>query len=156
MKIVGESKYGIHDLSRCRATVAGEYARMNMPFELGIDHASCRFGGGRLSGKSILVLEHTRYDFQKALSDIAGWDIEPHEGSYEKAMSRVRNWLIAKAGAERTGLSAIKGKYEDFQEWYWERELASGSSEDDIREYPTSELINAMHDWMQAGQPATF
>jgi hypothetical protein len=71
-------------------------------------------------------------------------------------MSRVRNWLIARAGAERTGLSAIKGKYEDFQEWYWERELASGSSEDDIRAYPTSELINAMHDWMKAGQPATF
>lgn len=156
LKIVKESKYGIHDLSRCKAAAAGEYYRMNMPFELGIDHASCRFGDDDLSAKAILVLEHTRYDFQKALSDIAGWDIESHGGSWQKAMGCVRNWLVAKADAERIGLSAIKGKYTDFQEWYYERELARGSSEDDIKEYPTNELLKAMQDWMDAGQPAGY
>ncbi len=156
LKIVKESKYGIHDLSRCKAAVAGEYYRMNMPFELGIDHASCRFGDDELSEKAILVLEHTRYDFQKALSDISGWDIEAHGGSWEKAMGRVRNWLVAKADAEKTGLSAIRGKYADFQEWYYERELERGSSEDDIREYPTNELVQAMQEWMDAGQPAGY
>ncbi|WP_336919049.1 hypothetical protein, partial [Altererythrobacter lauratis] len=39
------------------------------------------------------------------------------------------------------------------QEWYWERELAAGSSEEDIREYPTVELIRAMHEWKDAGEP---
>jgi hypothetical protein len=156
LQIVKESKYGIHDLSRCKAVAVGEYYRMNMPFELGVDHASCRFGGGKLAAKAILVLEHTRYDFQKALSDISGWDIEAHGGDWERALSSVRNWLVAKAGAEKIGPAAIKGKYTDFQEWYYERALASGASEDDIREYPTTEVIQAMHEWVDAGKPAGF
>jgi len=35
--LVRESKYAIHDLSRLQAEKAGEYARLNMPFELGLD-----------------------------------------------------------------------------------------------------------------------
>ena len=35
------SKYSIHDLSRCQAREEGEYYRLNMPFELGIDYG-CR------------------------------------------------------------------------------------------------------------------
>ena len=31
--LIRGSKYGIHDLSRCKSAVPGEYARMNMPFD---------------------------------------------------------------------------------------------------------------------------
>lgn len=124
-----------------------------MPFELGIDHASRRFGDGPLTEKVILILEETRYDYQKTLSDISGWDIHTHDGNHAKALKKVRSWLIAQAGAKHVGASLILGKYAAFQEWYWERQLAAGSSEEDIKEYPTSELISAMHDWMAAGQP---
>jgi hypothetical protein len=132
---------------------ADEYARMNMPFELGIDHACRRFGGGELATKSILILEQARFDYQRALSDISGWDIHAHGGDFEKAVRHVRSWLVAQAGAPGIGAALILGKYLAFQEWYFERELAAGSSEDDIREYPTAELIGAMHEWMEAGQP---
>lgn len=151
--LVRGSRYGIHDLSRCKSSDAGEYARMNMPFELGIDHASRRFGEGDLREKAILILEESRFDYQRALSDISGWDIHAHGGSFEKAVRHVRSWLVAKAGAPAAGAALIQGKYLAFQEWYYERELAAGSSEDDIREYPTAELIRAMHEWMDAGQP---
>jgi hypothetical protein len=153
VELVRGSKYGIHDLSRCKSTAADQYSRMNMPFELGIDHACRRFGGGQLSEKVILVLEHTRYDYQKSLSDISGWDIQVHDGNYEKALRRVRSWLVAQAAAEPVGASLIHGKYIAFQEWYFERELAAGSSEEDIKDYPTGELLKAMHEWMDAGQP---
>lgn len=43
-----------------------------MPFELGLDHGCARFGDGQLGGKSILILEKNRYDYQKGLSDISG------------------------------------------------------------------------------------
>jgi hypothetical protein len=43
-QIVRGSKFSIRDLSRCRAAAAGDYARMNMPFELGLDHGCARFG----------------------------------------------------------------------------------------------------------------
>ena len=147
------SQYGIHDLSRCKSTQADEYARMNMPFELGLDHACRRFGQAPQTDKRILILEHTRYDYQRALSDISGWDIQAHGGDHEKAVRHVRSWLIAQAGAPAVGAALIQGKYIAFQEWYWERELAAGSSEEDIREYPTAELIRAMHQWKDAGEP---
>src|SRR5690606_33715675 len=79
IELIEQSKYGIHDLSRCKSSAVGEYARMNMPFELGIDHGFRRAGQGPLADKVILILESTRYDYQKALSDIAGWDIQVHD-----------------------------------------------------------------------------
>ena len=154
VELIKGSKFGIHDLTRCKSEAVGEYARMNMPFELGMDFAVRSLPEPPLGQKSILVLEHTRYDFQKALSDISGWDIRVHGGDFEKAVRHVRSWLIAQAGAGQTGAALIQGKYIAFQEWYWERELAAGSSEEDIREYPTAELIRAMHEWVTAGEPA--
>ncbi|MEL0154183.1 hypothetical protein [Sphingopyxis sp.] len=152
-ELISSSKYGIHDLSRCRSTKRGEFARMNMPFELGMDYGAKTFGPANLQTKSILVLEGRRYDFQKTLSDIAGWDIEPHGGKYREAMRHVRGWLIDHADAPNIGLAAIEGKYAAFQEWYYERELANGAAEDDIKLYPTITLIRAMHEWKEAGEP---
>lgn len=153
LEIVRTSKYGIHDLSRCRASVEGEFSRMNMPFELGLDHACRKFGAGDLSTKSMLVLETVRYDYQKVLSDISGWDIRAHGGDFQRAVTHVRTWLVGHAGAPSLGTALVLGKYAAFQEWYWEEQLAAGSSEEDIREYPTYEMIRAMHAWMAAGQP---
>lgn len=153
VEIVKGSKYGIHDLSRCRSTAKNQYARMNMPFELGIDHACSRFSGPPHDSKTILILEERRYDYQKALSDISGWDIEAHDGKHEKAVTKVRTWLAAQTGERLAPRTKILGEYAAFQEWYWERELAAGASEDDIREYPTVEMIKAMHEWMALGKP---
>lgn len=151
--LIGQSKYGIHDLTRCKSSAEGEYARLNMPFELGIDHGFRRAGQGPLADKVILILESTRYDYQKALSDIAGWDIQVHNGDFQKAVRRVRDWLVDKAGADPIGSARIQGKYIAFQEWHYERELSNGASDDDIKEYPTNLILTAMREWMDAGQP---
>lgn len=90
---------------------------------------------------------------QKALSDIAGWDIQVHGGDFQKAVRRVRDWLVDKAGADPIGAARIQGKYIAFQEWHYERELSAGASDDDIKEYPTNLILTAMHEWMAAGQP---
>lgn len=151
--LVQSSKFGIHDLSRCKSSKADEYYRMNMPFELGIDHGAKRFGRGVVEKKSILILEHTRYDYQKSLSDIAGWDIEAHGGDFLIVIRKVRNWLVHHAGARAVGSTRINDEYYAFQEWYWERELASGASEDDIKAYPTVQVVIAMREWVDAGRP---
>jgi hypothetical protein len=156
IELIRGSKYGIHDLSRCKALAAGEYVRFNMPFELGIDHGCARFGAGPLQDKSILILEEARYDAQKGLSDISGWDIEAHDGDYIKAVRSVRNWLVRHAGAEPLGPSKIQGDYITFQEWYWERETARGASDDDIKAYPTVQVIEAMREWVDAGKPVQW
>jgi hypothetical protein len=154
--LIEQSKYSIHDLSRCQAKKKGEMFRLNMPFELGIDFG-CRqyFGNGR-EAKKFLILEETRYRFQAALSDISGCDIEAHSGQYDKAMTKVRNWLRQEAGISADGPAKIQGDYVTFQEWNYERKLFRGFSEDDIREYPTFELLEDMQSWVRAGKPFEF
>lgn len=153
IELIRGSKYGIHDLSRCKSAAVGEYARLNMPFELGLDHGCARFGNGPMSGKAILILEETRYDYQKGLSDISGWDIEAHKADYIEVVRIVSRWLIRQAGADPVGPARIQADYATFQEWYWERETARGASDDDIRAYPTVEVIAAMREWVGAGRP---
>lgn len=151
--LVRGSKYAIHDLSRCKSSAADEYMRLNMPFELGIDHGAQQFGGGSLGAKSILVLEADRYDYQKALSDIAGWDIGSHGNDHIIAVRLVRDWLVRQAGAPKVGPSRIQSSYLTFQEWYVERELSLGASLDDITAYPTVQMVEAMREWVDAGRP---
>jgi hypothetical protein len=137
-KIIGlieESRFSIHDLSRCQAKRKGEHYRLNMPFELGLDYGCRQFKAGETSRKSILILEEQRYRFQAAISDLAGCDIEPHSGDFQKAVRKVRNWLVSEAGVAAPGASLICGKYADFQEWYYERQLEAGFSEEDIQDY---------------------
>jgi len=147
------SRYSIHDLSRCQAATAGEYYRLNMPFELGIDHA-CRkyFGQGR-DTKKILILEEQRHRYKAALSDLSGCDVEAHGGQFDIAVRKVRNWLVNEAGALARGAGLILRKYVSFQEWNYKRQLLAGFSDEDIQDYPTKELLDAMVEWVAAGEP---
>ena len=48
----------------------------------------------------------------------------------------------------------ILGDYEDFQKWHYERQLDAGFSEEDIQDYPTPELLDAMLQWNEQGRPS--
>lgn len=155
--LIEGSKYSIHDLSRCQAKYVGEHFRLNMPFELGIDFGCRQYYGGNRDSKRFLILEEKQYRFQAALSDISGSDINAYgddaQLAPQNAVKHVRNWLVSEAGVDPAGTKKVLGKYADFQEWYWERKLEQGASEDEITEYPTSELLAEMFRWMESGQP---
>src|SRR5438067_6400268 len=70
-QLIRAARFAVHDLSRIRASKPGEMARLNMPFELGID-VGCRLFGAGLGHKACLILEEKRYRYQAAISDIAG------------------------------------------------------------------------------------
>ena len=127
LELVASSKYSIHDLSRCQAREGGEYYRLNMPFELGLDFGCRRFGAGRLARKVILVLEQERFRYQAAISDLAGSDVEAHHGDHAVAVRKVRNWLAGIGGFERIGGARVLADYEDFQRWYLDRQRATDS-----------------------------
>lgn len=155
-KIIGlieQSRWSIHDLSRCEAREKGEMYRLNMPFELGIDWG-CRqyFGSGR-EQKRFLILEERPHRFQAALSDISGCDIEVHAGNYQKALVKVRNWLRQQTQEQADGPQKMLGEYEDFQGWEYERKLEQGYSEHDIRSSPTFERLESMREWVVKGKP---
>jgi len=154
--LIENSKYSIHDLSRCVSSKKGEYFRLNMPFELGVDYGCREYFGNDRKGKKFLILEEKNYQTKKALSDLAGCDMQAHDGDYQKAIRKVRNWLVSEANLPTTtdGAAKIIGAYTaDFQEWHYEQMLSRGFSEDDIQDYPTSELLTAMEEWMGLGKP---
>lgn len=147
------SRFSIHDLSRIQAKNSGEYFRLNMPFELGLDYGCRTFAGGDYSTKRMLILETKPYRYQAAISDLAGCDIQSHSDRYQQALRKVRNWLVSEAGVQMPGATGVLNSYADFQEWYYERQLAAGFSEEDIQDYPTSELLEAMVLWRELGKP---
>jgi len=146
-EFIENSKYSIHDLSRCQATNKGEHFRLNMPFELGLDYGCRKFYGQGRDKKKLLILEERQYRYQAAISDLSGCDIMAHAGKFDSAIRCVRNWLWNEADIDAPGASRIIGKYAEFQEWHYERQLGLGFSEEDIQDYPTNELLDAMKKW---------
>ncbi|WP_299438203.1 hypothetical protein [uncultured Rhodospira sp.] len=151
--LIETSRFSIHDLSRCQAASVGEHYRLNMPFELGLDYGCRLYCGNGRGMKRFLILEEQKYRYQAAISDLAGCDIQAHQGQYGVAVRKVRNWLVSEAGTTAPGAERILGAYEDFQEWHWKQQMALGFSEDDIRDAPVRELLEAMCQWMDLGQP---
>jgi hypothetical protein len=151
-ELIESSKYSIHDLSRAQARRKGEYYRLNMPFELGLDYA-CRLYRKGMDDKIILILEEKPYRHHASLSDLSGCDVEAHGGDFENAVRKVRNWLVSEGKAKAVGAARILGAYINFQEWYYERQLAAGFSDKDIQDYPTGELLAAMKEWVAKGEP---
>lgn len=148
LKLISESKFAIHDLSRLQAKRAGEYFRLNMPFELGIDIACRRFKKGKWSQKKCLILETKKYRFQAAISDIANSDIEIHGNKPAKVVTVVRNWLSDQAQLKAApGPSKMLGRFWDFMADNHVQLISQGYSKADIAKLPINELMKCIREW---------
>jgi hypothetical protein len=78
VRIVRESRYAIHDLSRTELDAGSALPRFNMPLELGLFLGAKLFGSGRQRQKACVILDRDRYRYQTFCSDIAGQDIRAH------------------------------------------------------------------------------
>jgi hypothetical protein len=148
ISLIRESKYAIHDLSRLKARKAGEYYRLNMPFELGLDVGCRLFRSDRWAEKKCLILEAERYRYQAALSDMSNSDIAVHGNDPVEASSQVRNWLANEAGLRAPGPTGLWGRFIDFMAENYAALRANGHSERDIERLPIPELMTGMQDWI--------
>ena len=117
-RLMSESKYGIHDISRTSLDSKNRLPRFNMPLELGIFLGAKQFGGVKHNSKRILVLDLDSYRYQIFCSDIAGQDIRFHSNSVVDAIHSVRNWLRNapdKKGIAFPAARQISQRYESFQ-----------------------------------------
>ncbi len=149
IRLIASSRYAIHDLSRLKAREAGEYYRLNMPFELGIDVGCRLFGKGRQSRKKCLVLEAERYRYQTALSDLSNSDIAAHGGAPEAIVAEVRNWLDHQAQLQAPGPSKVWGKFLEFMADNYDALKRRGFSDRDIEKLPVGELTGCMGAWVR-------
>ncbi|PZQ96913.1 MAG: hypothetical protein DI533_15240 [Cereibacter sphaeroides] len=147
------ARYSIHDLSRCQSRAAEEYARMNMPFELGLDVGIRRTAHDLPSPKKFLIFERRPYELKRTLSDLAGQDVDAHHDNYQEVIRKTRDFLKVEAQRNLPGTARIIADYETFQAWMIEKKLGEGHAEKDAMRLPTSERLEEMRAWVAAGKP---
>lgn len=148
VRLIRLSRYAIHDLSRLQAREKGEYYRLNMPLELGIDVGCQLFGRGRNSLKRCLILEEQRYRYQAAISDLSGSDIAVHGRSPELLVAEVRNWLNNHAHASAPGPARVWTAFLEFMSHNFDALKKRGFSDHDVETLPISELMTCIDEWV--------
>lgn len=152
VELIGESRYAIHDLSRLQATAIGEYYRLNMPFELGLDfgHKSFHPDG---DNKCILVLEKEPFRYQRALSDLSGCDIKQHNGNAPDLIRVVRDWFRETVNLkEAPGPTLIWNRFNDFMYVLHLDCLRKGFSESDFGRLSFAEFIDSAMQWIKTNR----
>jgi len=147
-KLILNSKYSIHDISRSEALQGRDLPRFNMPFEMGLDLGCQSFGKSKLNFKKSLVLEKTKYHYQKVISDIAGQDIESHNDNPEELIRKVRNWFAAVLNSHQPSPTLIWDSYNDFLDRMSEQLKAEAFSKDDIESLPVSNFVILAKQWI--------
>jgi hypothetical protein len=98
-RCVLSSRYSIHDLSRCKGEGEDNYARFNMPLELGIAM------GRRLAAKTPdeehdwLLIVPRGHSYLRFVSDLAGYDAKEYDLTPESAVPAVMSWLKTRPNA---------------------------------------------------------
>jgi hypothetical protein len=92
-RIIEQSRFGIHDISRTEPDPDSGLPRFNMPFELGIFLGARRFGEDDQKQKRAIVLDREKYRYQQFISDLAGVDVTAHNGEPRQMIGCVRDFL---------------------------------------------------------------
>jgi hypothetical protein len=148
-RIIGDCRFGLHDISRTEPDSASGLPRFNMPFELGVFLGAKRFGRAEQKQKSCLILDIEPYRFQKFLSDIAGQDIAAHAGNVQSAISCVRDWLsdATQRSIRMPGGKTVAERYAIFR-----RELPAMCETYSLRveELTFNDYVAQLEDWLAA------
>ena len=116
IRIIRESRWSLHDISRVEVTAASPLPRFNMPFECGLALGLQRFGTDRDRRRDFLVLAAEKHQDKHTLSDLSGQDAAYHTNDPGKAIEVVRAFVAPKSRSPVRGGNAIKMRYEEFRE----------------------------------------
>lgn len=148
IQLIEESKFGIHDLSRLKAKKKGEYYRLNMPFELGLDIGCRIYNESHFLEKCHLIIESKPYRYQKAISDLSNSDIKFHKNDPIKLVRQIRNWFSENGITNVPSATVIWYKFNDFMKDFDDQRITNGFSDEDIYEMPIKEYIVEMQKWV--------
>jgi hypothetical protein len=110
-RAIFESKYSIHDLSRCKGEGDANLARFNMPLELGIAMARRALGRRPAERHDWLVMVPAGHQYGRFISDLSGFDPVEYDGTERGLVVAVMGWLATRVDAAKTisPNQAIKG-----------------------------------------------
>ncbi|MBI5111489.1 MAG: hypothetical protein HZA68_05880 [Rhodovulum sp.] len=113
-KIIAESRYGVHDISRTALDRKSRLPRFNMPLELGLFIGAKKFGSGQAS-KRCAIFDTEQYRYQKFISDIAGQDIHAHGDDHRTLIGKLAGWLRDQSNDPKVpGGRAIATEFDTF------------------------------------------
>jgi len=113
--LIGECRYGIHDLSRTELDAVNHLPRFNMPLELGVFLGAKRYGGEAQKAKRLLILDVDPHRYQRFISDLAGMDIHAHGADQLRAVRETRNWLANVSRRTLPSADRVVRLYQAFQ-----------------------------------------
>jgi hypothetical protein len=116
VRIIRESCYSIHDISRVEGAGVSALPRFNMPFEAGLAVGATRFEPAGRCRRDFLVLDAEPFRDKRTLSDLAGQDPRIHHNDPEQVVGAVRRFLAAKSTGRRTrGATKIWERFQQFR-----------------------------------------
>jgi hypothetical protein len=121
-----------------------------MPFELGVDFGCRSYKPGRWAQKRCLILGSEPYQYQAALSDMSGSDIQAHGDEPEKLVREVRNWLNSQSSRHAAGPTKIWTDFHIFTDELHQTLITQGHSEEDLKCLAIDELMSRMVAWLAA------
>lgn len=147
--LIRESRLSIHDVSRMESESAGELARFNMPFELGLDLGCREYGEDQSRRKQCLILDEEPFRYQRAISDLAGYDPKHHRGEPERLVKVLRNWVRGVSQSPLPSGTTIWERYLLFEAAFVETTNAANYRDEDRDEMPVTEYIGFILSWQQ-------
>ena len=151
LDIVGESKFGIHDISRTQCSGVPRLPRFNMPLELGIFLGAKRFGASEHKMKNCLVFDSDSHRYQRFISDIAGQDIASHANDPRRLISEIRNWLSDTSGRRLPGGREIAKRFDSFHRFLPE---TCRKASLDLADLTFRDLCGLIEEWLEIVSPA--
>lgn len=149
VEIIQDSKYSIHDLFRIKSSKKGEYYRLNMPLEIGLDLGCKKFHPDeKYRGKKSLILEGERYSVHKGLSDISGSDVKCHDNDAEKMVESIRSWLVESGRTKIPGPNLIWDDYNIFNADLYTDFSGRGFKKSQIDTLPIPEFLDFLKKWL--------
>jgi len=148
LKLISESRFGIHDISKIVSSKKDEVFHMNMPFELGIDYGCTKLLKGQWETKRILILGREQYRYHEALSDLSGSDIKHHDDEAIKLVKVVRDWFICEVFNKGPSHKRIWYEYNDFMNDLSNKLTTQGYELDDLETAPIPEIMSYMQEWL--------
>jgi hypothetical protein len=156
VRCIEESDLSIHDLSKIKAEKEGEFSRLNMPFELGVDYG---FMKAKYHNKKFLVVGSYEHEYKIALSDFSGFDIKYHKNDTKEIIDCIRTWCTDNIGLKNVITSSnLFENYTDFNSALFKiifnklrqknqsKKKSKENAHEDINRMTVSEYINKVKD----------
>lgn len=147
-KLILDSKFSIHDISRKESLKPGGLPRFNMSYELGMDIGCQSFGNEQLKSKKCLILDKDKYGYRKVLSDISGQDIKEHEDNPETMIRKVREWFVKVLDKQLPSANTIWESYIEFYTDMTKTLMGKNFSRHEIEDLSFTEYMMLAKAWI--------